>query len=171
MEATVQFYHHRDGDLDQDRSSDSDDSLHREPLSHSETRGSGGSNHYSEGPEPVGAHLGRSCWICFATEEDNRLARWVQPCKCRGTTKWVHQSCLYRWIDEKQNGNHRRTVVCQQCRTEYIIEFPNMGRIASALECMDYAVRKVCPFLAAGIFIGCVYWTALTYGAITVIQV
>ncbi|KAH8238486.1 hypothetical protein KR032_007656, partial [Drosophila birchii] len=137
-------------------------------LNHAENRGSGGSNHYSEGPEP---ELGRSCWICFATDEDNRLAVWLQPCKCRGTTKWVHQSCLYRWIDEKQNGNHRRAVVCQQCQTEYIIQFPKMNKIATALECIDYAVRRICPFLTAGVFFGCVYWTALTYGAFTVVQI
>lgn len=31
----------------------------------------------------------KSCWVCFATEADDRLAAWVQPCKCIGTTKWV----------------------------------------------------------------------------------
>lgn len=31
----------------------------------------------------------KSCWVCFATEADDRLAAWVQPCKCKGTTKWV----------------------------------------------------------------------------------
>ncbi|KAH8343204.1 hypothetical protein KR059_006333, partial [Drosophila kikkawai] len=144
--------------------SDNEEGLPLEILNRSETRGSGG----SEGPEP---ESGRSCWICFATDEDNRLAVWLQPCKCRGTTKWVHQSCLHRWIDEKQNGNHRRVVVCQQCQTEYIIQFPKMNKLATALECIDYAVRRVCPFVTAGVFFGCVYWTALTYGAFTVVQI
>lgn len=31
----------------------------------------------------------RYCWVCFATDEEDRDAAWVQPCKCRGTTKWV----------------------------------------------------------------------------------
>lgn len=31
----------------------------------------------------------KTCWVCFATESDDRLAAWVQPCKCIGTTKWV----------------------------------------------------------------------------------
>lgn len=31
----------------------------------------------------------RYCWVCFATDEDDELAAWVQPCKCSGTTKWV----------------------------------------------------------------------------------
>lgn len=113
----------------------------------------------------------RSCWICFSTDEDNRLAAWVQPCKCRGTTKWVHQSCLYRWVDEKQKGNALRTVNCQQCQTEYIIVFPQMGKVANILEAFDNIIRRVSPFLAAGIFVGSLYWTAVTYGAITFLQV
>ena len=47
----------------------------------------------------------RSCWVCFATDEDDRTAEWVRPCRCRGSTKWVHQACLQRWVDEKQRGN------------------------------------------------------------------
>lgn len=31
----------------------------------------------------------RYCWVCFATDEDDTEASWVQPCNCRGTTKWV----------------------------------------------------------------------------------
>jgi len=113
----------------------------------------------------------RTCWICFATEEDNTLAAWVQPCRCRGTTKWVHQSCLYRWIDEKQKGNALRPVTCQQCQTEYIIVFPRMGAVANALETVDHLVKRLSPFLAAGIFVGSIYWTAVTYGAVTFLQV
>lgn len=31
----------------------------------------------------------RYCWVCFATEEDDKAAQWVQPCMCRGSSKWV----------------------------------------------------------------------------------
>lgn len=34
----------------------------------------------------------RYCWVCFATDEDDTSVAWVQPCNCRGTTKWV---CLF----------------------------------------------------------------------------
>lgn len=113
----------------------------------------------------------RSCWICFATDDDNRLAAWVQPCKCRGTTKWVHQSCLYRWVDEKQKGNALRAVSCQQCQTEYIIVFPHMGKFANILEAFDSLIKRISPFLAAGVLVGSLYWTAVTYGAVTFLQV
>lgn len=33
----------------------------------------------------------RYCWVCFATDEDadEGYLEWVQPCHCKGTTKWV----------------------------------------------------------------------------------
>ncbi|XP_043652229.1 E3 ubiquitin-protein ligase MARCHF5 isoform X2 [Drosophila teissieri] len=119
-----------------------------------------------------GGEAERCCWICFATDEDNRLAAWVKPCQCRGTTKWVHQSCLYRWIDEKtQKGNALRTVSCPQCQTEYIIVFPQMGKFGGALEAIDNLIKRLSPFLAAGFFVGSLYWTAVTYGAVTFLQI
>lgn len=39
------------------------------------------------------------------------------------------------------------------------------------LELSDKIAQKLSPILAGGIFIGSVYWTAVTYGAVTVMQV
>ncbi|XP_050397687.1 E3 ubiquitin-protein ligase MARCHF5 [Patella vulgata] len=113
----------------------------------------------------------RSCWVCFATDEDDREASWVRPCRCKGTTKWVHQSCLQRWIDEKQKGNSTTKVVCPQCNAEYLIIFPRLGPVVYIMDIADKIIYKTCPFVAGGIFIGSVYWTAVTYGAVTVMQV
>lgn len=114
---------------------------------------------------------GRYCWVCFATDEDDEIALWCQPCKCRGTTKWVHQSCLQRWVDEKQKGNSFKRVNCPQCQTEYLIVFPKLGAAVNLLESIDSMIKRVSPFLAAGVIVGSLYWTAVTYGAITVLQV
>ena len=70
----------------------------------------------------------RNCWVCFATEADDRTAEWVRPCRCKGTTKWVHRSCLQRWIDEKQRGSSNAKVACPQCNTEYLIVYPKAGK-------------------------------------------
>lgn len=88
----------------------------------------------------------KHCWVCFATDEDDYSAPWVSPCRCRGTTKWVHQECLQRWVDEKQqgsNGGKNKTttnkcsnhddfllvkVACPQCKIEYIIVYPKQGQ-------------------------------------------
>lgn len=113
----------------------------------------------------------RYCWVCFATDEDDRTATWVHPCNCRGTTKWVHQACIQRWVDEKQKGNTSTKVACPQCNTEYIIVFPNMGPVILVLDAVDNIIYKACPFVAAGIVVGSIYWSAVTYGAVTVMQV
>lgn len=83
----------------------------------------------------------------------------------------VHQTCLQRWVDEKQKGNTFKRVSCPQCQTEYIIVLPTMGVFANVLEGIDTLVRRGSPFLAAGVLVGSLYWTAVTYGAITVLQV
>ncbi|KAG4080213.1 hypothetical protein HA402_008284 [Bradysia odoriphaga] len=114
---------------------------------------------------------GRCCWVCFATNDDDELAEWVQPCKCSGTARWVHQQCLQRWVDEKQKGNSFRRVNCPQCQTEYIIVFPAMGTLIGVLEGIDTMVKRLSPFLAASVMVGSLYWTAVTYGAVTVLQV
>lgn len=113
----------------------------------------------------------QSCWVCFATEEDDTEAAWVRPCRCRGTTKWVHQNCLQRWVDEKQKGNSTAKVACPQCNTEYFILFPKLGPVVYLMDIADRIIYKMCPFVAGGMFIGSVYWTAVTYGAVTVMQV
>jgi E3 ubiquitin-protein ligase MARCH5 len=74
-------------------------------------------------------------------------------------------------VDEKQKGNPSTKVSCPQCNTQYIILFPHMGPVIVMLDAVDSVIYKVCPFVAAGIVVGSVYWTAVTYGAITVMQV
>lgn len=46
-----------------------------------------------------------------------------------------------------------------------------MGLFGDVLEALDTIIRRSSPFLAAGVFVGSLYWTAVTYGAITVLQV
>lgn len=36
---------------------------------------------------------------------------------------------------------------------------------------LDKTANQVCPFLAAGVVVSTIYWTAASYGAITVMQV
>nr|XP_003707540.1 PREDICTED: E3 ubiquitin-protein ligase MARCH5-like isoform X1 [Megachile rotundata]XP_012150557.1 PREDICTED: E3 ubiquitin-protein ligase MARCH5-like isoform X1 [Megachile rotundata] len=113
----------------------------------------------------------RYCWVCFATDEDDATASWVKPCHCRGTTKWVHQGCIQRWVDEKQKGRAGAHVACPQCNTEYIIVYPNMGPLVVVLDTIDGIIFRICPFMAATIVSASIYWTAVTYGAVTVMQV
>ncbi|CAJ1069929.1 E3 ubiquitin-protein ligase MARCHF5 [Xyrichtys novacula] len=113
----------------------------------------------------------KHCWVCFATERDDRSAEWVSPCRCKGCTKWIHQACLQRWLDEKQKGNSGGAVSCPQCGTEYHITFPKMGPLVYFLQQVDRALSRASPFAAVGVVVGTVYWSAVTYGAVTVMQV
>lgn len=113
----------------------------------------------------------KHCWVCFATEKDDYGAEWVSPCRCKGCTKWIHQECLQRWLDEKQKGNGGTAVCCPQCNTEYRIFFPKIGPLVYFLQQVDSALSRVSPFAAVGVLMGTAYWSAVTYGAVTVMQV
>jgi len=113
----------------------------------------------------------RQCWVCFASEEDDPVAAWVHPCLCKGTTKWVHQVCIQRWVDEKQKGNNSTGVVCPQCGADYIIQFPASPPFLRLLDALDKLVGRLCPVVAGGVCVGSLYWTCVTYGAVTVMQV
>jgi len=113
----------------------------------------------------------RTCWVCFATDEDEPYSKWVRPCRCKGTTKWVHSYCLQRWVDEKQHGNPTVQVYCPQCNTEYSIKYPALGTVMLMIAGGQKAVDKICPIMTGGFVIGSVYWTAVTFGAVSVMQV
>lgn len=49
--------------------------------------------------------------------------------------------------------------------------FPEMGTFVGILEGIDTIIKRLSPFLAAGVIVGSLYWTAVTYGAVTVLQV
>lgn len=46
-----------------------------------------------------------------------------------------------------------------------------IGPVVYVLDLADRLISKACPFAAAGIMVGSIYWTAVTYGAVTVMQV
>ncbi|XP_066304200.1 E3 ubiquitin-protein ligase MARCHF5-like [Branchiostoma lanceolatum] len=112
-----------------------------------------------------------TCWVCFATVEDEPTAKWLRPCHCRGTSKWVHEACLQRWIDEKQKGNSTTTVRCPQCEAEYIIVFPSCSPLVKILEGVDSWLLSISPYCAGIGFCISVYWCSWTFGFLTVVQV
>jgi len=113
----------------------------------------------------------RQCWVCFASDEDDPSASWVAPCRCIGTTKWVHHVCIQRWVDEKQKGNNIVGVSCPQCGTEYLIRFPPAGPLMKALDVVDLLIGRLCPLVAGGVMVCGIYWSCVTFGAVTIMQV
>ncbi|XP_017869227.1 PREDICTED: E3 ubiquitin-protein ligase MARCH5 [Drosophila arizonae] len=113
----------------------------------------------------------RMCWICLNTEGGTLHHDWLQPCRCRGTNKWVHEACLSRWIDEKQQVNPDAPVTCPQCYTEYIIVMPPVCRFDAMLESVERTYCLLCPSILMGMLATVVYMATLSYGALTLHQI
>ncbi|KAH9526940.1 hypothetical protein DERF_000995 [Dermatophagoides farinae] len=115
----------------------------------------------------------RQCWVCLASddEDDEKDTEWIHPCRCNGTAKWVHQNCLQQWIDEKQKYNSSLNVSCTQCNTEYLIVFPQHGKLFYTIELCDRILYSASPLAAITCIVGSIYWSAVCYGAFTIMQV
>ena len=55
------------------------------------------------------------CRICFDIETPDDL--FISPCHCKGTSKYVHKSCLYSWRNFNRDSIAWRQ--CMECGTEY----------------------------------------------------
>jgi len=55
------------------------------------------------------------CRICFEGGEDL-----IAPCRCAGTSKWIHRSCLNRW--RISGSNPRSLTNCCECGFQYELE-------------------------------------------------
>lgn len=117
--------------------------------------------------------LERCCWICFETDKEAGRQAWVNPCLCRGTNKWVHQSCISLWIDEKTRiNNNLQAVSCPQCQTEYTIAYPNLWIFDRALELTnDLILTNLYNCLANVFTVVFAYWSAVSFGAKTYLQI
>ncbi|OQV25019.1 E3 ubiquitin-protein ligase MARCH5 [Hypsibius exemplaris] len=115
--------------------------------------------------------LDRQCWVCFAGEDEEPGQRWLRPCRCRGSTKWVHYLCLQQWIDSQQKGTVTMPVTCPQCGALYLLKYGSVGAIHRILDALERSINKGCPYMAGICLVGATYWTAVSYGALTVMQV
>ncbi|KAF1741402.1 hypothetical protein MXB_1974, partial [Myxobolus squamalis] len=73
----------------------------------------------------------KDCWVCQSSENDdslgpeNEYGRWISPCLCSGTCKYVHHECLSEYIDQKWSENGIGAVRCPICLSEYNVSFGN----------------------------------------------
>ena len=76
------------------------------------------------------------CRICFEKEEiDNKF---ISPCLCKGTSKFVHIKCLETWRTINKNGPGFDK--CMECRYKYKFkyEYPKENNIY-----YDVTYRKI----------------------------
>tara|TARA_Y100000389_G_scaffold196477_1_gene229464 strand:+ start:11713 stop:12216 length:504 start_codon:yes stop_codon:yes gene_type:complete len=63
------------------------------------------------------------CRICFDSTEE----KVISPCECDGSMKWVHKSCLEKWI------HHSGNITCPVCKSKFIIEKSSRDRFLTYL--------------------------------------
>lgn len=122
-----------------------------------------------ENPFSASDEFKKTCYVCHEGQETNE--QWVAPCKCIGSLKYVHQQCIQMWVDTQLKNSQNNKVSCPQCKTEYIVVFPSSSKFVYCLELLDKIISSVSPYLVGAIFVSSIYWSALSYGALSFLQV
>lgn len=143
-----------------------------------ETTGTATGNSYTQGSAPrpeqnagdSRKHV-RMCWIChdeveptyeqtgildgmrnrrpkrqYISEDGDRL---VNPCRCKGSVKYVHEGCLKSWMNENPNAWR-----CDRCLYEY------------RMERLNWAQRLRSPIVALGLTVFILLTTIFILGFI-----
>lgn len=117
----------------------------------------------------------RQCWICFAEENPGCKEIWLRPCKCKGSTKWVHEECLLDWINsqlishEDSLSSSTQKLSCPQCHHIYkIVEQQLLPTpLLNFLNLVQkWKYRLVFASALSGISAG-VYLLSFAYGSVT----
>ena len=125
----------------------------------------------------------KTCWICFESSSD--VSHWIEPCRCIGSTRWVHHSCLSQWIDRAEQSSSdsanntsettpmsffsllpsalRRQPVCPQCRTPYTIH-TSKHSLLFTLEYSKYLYNRLLVATTAVGLASSLYLVAFSYG-------
>jgi len=61
----------------------------------------------------------KECRICFEGEKEDDL--FISPCRCSGTSKYVHYSCLNQW--REFNTDKPPYYKCMECNEKYLLVF------------------------------------------------
>jgi len=120
----------------------------------------------------LSADLNRRCWICYACEEDEDAPddELVNPCGCKGSTKWVHQMCINKWIDEVQGGNASKEIRCPYCKNLFAYVFPTASFFYRALATIDTCYTHFCKTVSEGQIVGMLSFAAIASGAAEVFK-
>jgi hypothetical protein len=93
---------------------------------------------------------GRTCRICLAGEDPDEPCgaseRLFSPCRCRGTMKYVHRSCLDGW--RAHQAGQRAYYRCDQCSFEYRLQ---RTAVAGLLESLSQHSGSLAVLLVAAL--------------------
>ena len=102
-----------------------------------------------------------TCRVCL--EDQNDLAGLIVPCRCNGSAKYIHRSCLER--ARNMDGNNQHATRCPTCHFNYQLVLRPADRSpagiarerrAVALNALDLIV-VIGGFLLIFVFIVCVF--------------
>lgn len=100
------------------------------------------------------------CRICFDCETDNNPL--VNPCKCSGTMRWVHEECLKIWV--LASNADIKEANCDICKEKFDMEVM-LVRIASCKnfknECFKLLMLPLVICLVGTIFTVIIYYLVL----------
>lgn len=86
---------------------------------------------------------------------DPELGRLLRPCKCKGSSKYVHEGCLQQWRHADPSYGRRNFWQCPTCSYRYRLERMQWGRWISSVTAqitLTLAILFLTIFLAG--FIG-----------------
>ena len=61
-------------------------------------------------------------------------------------------------------------VQCPQCGIKYVIHLPAGSYFVTLLDNSELLIQRVSPIIAGGVCVGSLYWTCVTFGAVTLMQ-
>eukprot|EP00039_Didymoeca_costata_P013083 m.194007 g.194007 ORF g.194007 m.194007 type:complete len:305 (+) comp15671_c0_seq5:173-1087(+) len=118
-------------------------------------------------------NLDQLCWICHLSPEEDDGQAWVAPCKCSGSTKWVHHDCLLRWLAESSHYNTMASgelrTKCSQCKTPYRISEPKPGIVVALGARISKIVEVVVPYAGVGLLLSGIWTSLACYSAGTIV--
>ena len=57
------------------------------------------------------------CRICLETQENVKSGKFITPCFCSGSIRYIHEECLKKWIISKNMD--KRKAACELCKRSF----------------------------------------------------
>ena len=64
------------------------------------------------------------CRICLESHNQKNM---IAPCKCNGTSQWVHRQCIEKWIVECDNVQAK--IKCMECHEPYKYDIKGLSTL------------------------------------------
>jgi len=61
------------------------------------------------------------CKICFENTETKTSGNLINPCKCTGTVRYIHEECLKTW--QVSQNKDIKNAQCELCHSNYSMDF------------------------------------------------